>query len=285
MLINGAELATSDEGEGIPLVLVHGSAADLRTWKSQQGPFSTRYRVVTYSRRYHRPNAPIPPDADYSMPEHAADLTALLEAVDDGPAHVVGHSYGAFVALLVAIQSPHLVRSLVLAEAPVVTLFISDPPRPAELLKLVATRPATAGSLVRFAATGLNPARKAAKRGDLEGAIARFGPAVLGVDAFRDLAPERLQQVYDNTTAAEFLGSGFVPVADEAVAGVTAPTLLVTGSRSPRLWDHVADRLEALLPNVERIEIAGASHMMHEDDAPAFNAAVLEFLARHDGVR
>jgi pimeloyl-ACP methyl ester carboxylesterase len=41
------------------------------------------------------------------------------------------------------------------------------------------------------------------------------------------------------------------------------------------------DRLEELLPRVERIEIPGASHITHEDNAPAYRAAVLSFLEKH----
>jgi len=136
---NGATLEYHEVGSGEPLVLVHGSASDYRTWGLQQPALAEHFRVISYSRRYHWPNDPISDGADYSMDEQVGDLQALLHALDAGPAHLVGHSYGAFLALLVAVREPSLVRSLVLAEPPVLTLFVSNTPKLTELLKLMAT--------------------------------------------------------------------------------------------------------------------------------------------------
>ena len=60
--------------------------------------------------------------------------------------------------------------------------------------------------------------------------------------------------------------------------GVASPTLLVNGERSPRLFHRFTDRLEELLPRAERVEIPGASHIMHEDNTTAYASAVLSFL-------
>jgi pimeloyl-ACP methyl ester carboxylesterase len=98
--INGTSLEYAEYGEGEPLVLVHGSASDYRTWHKQQEEFAHRYRVITYSRRYHWPNEQIPEDAGYSMLEHVDDLQALIQELGAAPAHLVGHSYGAFLCLL-----------------------------------------------------------------------------------------------------------------------------------------------------------------------------------------
>ena len=64
---------------------------------------------------------------------------------------------------------------------------------------------------------------------------------------------------------------------------IRAPTLLVTGDLSLAFLLRLTDRLEELLPIVERVEIPGASHGMHEENAPALNEAVLGFLGRHRG--
>jgi pimeloyl-ACP methyl ester carboxylesterase len=63
--------------------------------------------------------------------------------------------------------------------------------------------------------------------------------------------------------------------------GIRAPVLLVTGERSPTVFLRLTDRLEELLPIVERIEIPAASHVMHEENASAVNEAIVEFLGRH----
>jgi pimeloyl-ACP methyl ester carboxylesterase len=77
------------------------------------------------------------------------------------------------------------------------------------------------------------------------------------------------------------LGEGFPPLSDDDVRGVQVPTLLMTGERSPAYLPRLTDRLQQLLPNAERVEIAAASHLMSEENPAAVNGAILDFLARH----
>ncbi len=281
LTLSGASLEYSDRGAGEPLVLVHGSASDYRTWQNQQGEFATRYRTIAYSRRYHWPNQAIPEGVDYAMAEHVDDLEQLLRSLDAAPAHLAGHSYGGFIALLLAMRAPQLVRTLILAEPPAITLFVSDPPRPAELIRLLATRPRTAAAIVRFGAKGVDPAAAALKRNDMQEALRLIGTATLGAAAFRRLGPARLEQARANLIKAELLGSGFPPIDVDRVREVRTPTLLIEGEESPSLFHRVTDRLEELLPEAARTEIARASHIMHEDNAAAYNASVVSFVAAH----
>jgi pimeloyl-ACP methyl ester carboxylesterase len=271
-----------EAGAGSPLVFVHGSASDYRTWQAQQDEFSKHFHLFAYSRRYHWPNEQIGEGADYSMAEHVDDLEAFLGAVEATPVHLVGHSYGAFVCLLLAVRAPQLVRSLVLAEPPAITLFVSNTPKPMEILKLLFSRPRTAFEIIKFGAKGFGPATAAVKRDDMEKAMRIFGRAILGADAFRRLSDSRREQVRANLIKAEFLGSGFPPLDLEQLRHIQVPTLLVSGQESPALFHCILDRLKELLPHAERIEIPGASHIMHEDNAPAYNSAVLSFLTRED---
>ena len=212
--IDGLELAYSDEGRGDPLQLVHGSASDQRTWEGQRGEFARHFRVVAFSRRYHWPNPPIPPDAQYTMREQLEDLKRVPRVLGIDSAHFVGHSYGAFLCLLLAIESPALVRTLVLAEPPVITLLTSNAPTPLELVKLALTRPRTLAAIVRFGLKGVAPARRAIADGRIEEGNRIFGDAVLGAGGFAGLSEARRQQVLDNgsNAAAELLGPGFEPL-------------------------------------------------------------------------
>jgi len=281
--INGGRLEVIERGRGDPVVLVHGSASDHRTWQAQIEPLAERYRVIAYSRRYHWPNAEISDGRDYSMTQHVDDLETVLGGLHASPAHLVGHSYGGFLCLLLAVRAPHLVRTLVLTEPPVITLFVSDPPKPLELVRLLVTRPRTAAAVVRFGAKGVAPALRAFRRGDPDAGVRTYGNAVLGGGGYDRLSEERKAQVADNlpNVRAELLGSGFAPVAAVEVRTVRRPALLVTGQESIALFRIMVDRLEELLPSTGRVEIPGASHLVHEENPPAFNAALLRFLDRH----
>src|SRR6266850_8602389 len=85
-----------------PVVFVHGSLGDLRSWNGQETQFAQIYRVLVYSRRYHPPNAQVDDNQTYSPKLHAEDLAAMLLKLDIAPAHVVGSGYGAYTALALA---------------------------------------------------------------------------------------------------------------------------------------------------------------------------------------
>jgi pimeloyl-ACP methyl ester carboxylesterase len=280
--IGDTKLAYHEEGRGEPVVFVHGTLSDLRTWQAQVPFFAHTHRALAYSRRYAAPNPDVEPGADDPMPVHVDDLARFLRALDAAPAHVVGSSWGGFVSLLLAIRHPELVRSLVLAEPPVVPLFMGLPPTPGKLLRLLVTRPRAAMALMRFVGGTVGPAQRALEQGRDEEAMRRFGDGVVGPGFFDGSPPEVQARIRENFGAfrEQILGEGFPPIADDEVRSVRVPTLLVTGERSPAFLLRVSDRLEELLPNVSRVEIPGASHVMFESHPEAFNAAVAAFLAR-----
>ncbi|HEV8183308.1 MAG TPA: alpha/beta hydrolase, partial [Candidatus Angelobacter sp.] len=119
---NGVELHYVDRGMGVPVVFVHGSLSDGGYWGDQVNAFAhAGFRAIAYSRRHSPPNnnKALP---GYSAVVDADDLAALITKLHLGRVHVVGHSYGALTALFLAARHPELVRTMVLAEAPAVTL-------------------------------------------------------------------------------------------------------------------------------------------------------------------
>ncbi len=278
--VNGTSLAYTERGDGEPVVLVHGSASDVRNWIEQLPAIGRTHRAIAYSRRYARPNEDIPADVDDRMAPHVDDLIALLEELDAAPAHLVGHSWGGFICLLLAIRRPDLIRSLALLEPPVLSLYLSTPPRPGEVVRLLARRPRTGLAILRFGARAVAPATRQFRRGHDEEALRRFANGVLGDGAWEHLPPDRRRQALDNVSSlrAQFLGAGFPPLADEEVRGVTVPTLLLCGERSPLGLRRLSDRLHELLPRSERVEIPSASHRMQEENPIATNEAIGAFL-------
>jgi pimeloyl-ACP methyl ester carboxylesterase len=99
---------------------------------------------------------------------HVDDLVAVSGALDAAPAHLVGHSWRGFIALLTAIRRPDLVRSLILMEPPVLSLFVSTLPRPSEVLRVFFWRPRLAAAIVKFGVTVVAPAQKAFRRATMK---------------------------------------------------------------------------------------------------------------------
>src|SRR5512132_3152990 len=97
-------------GTGDPLVLMHGGLVDARFFEPNLGALAERFRVYTPERRGHGHTPDVPGPITYQL--MADDTIAFLDTVVGEAADLVGHSDGAFVAMLVAMQRPELVKRL-----------------------------------------------------------------------------------------------------------------------------------------------------------------------------
>jgi len=279
--INHTSLAFYEAGQGQPLVLVHGGVSDMCTWSNQIPVFSESYRTIAYSRRFHRPNAPIPFDAPDPIQAHVDDLACLIEMRGDEAAHIVGHSWGGLITLMLALQRPEFLRSAVLIEPPVISMHVNIPPRLSQMARLFLRSPRLAIAIAKLGGSVLAQAEKAFRRGDDRAAIERFGRGVLGNHRFDELSDARYQQVWDNrgTDRAQALYKGFPDLSRASLKKVAIPVLLVAGSDSPSIFRLLIDDLSHRLPLATKKVIAGASHLVHEDAPAALNEVVLSHLS------
>ncbi len=100
-----------EHGDGPPLLLLHPGGADARAWAPNLSPLSARFHVYTPERRGHGRTPDVEGPITYEL--MAQDTIAFLEQVIGGPAHLVGHSAGANLALLVALRRPDLAGRVV----------------------------------------------------------------------------------------------------------------------------------------------------------------------------
>ncbi|MFG3289381.1 alpha/beta fold hydrolase [Streptomyces sp. NPDC048179] len=96
---------------GETLLLVHGATCDSHDWSAQIGAFAARHRVIAPDLRGHGRSSGL--SGGQRPREFAADLAELLDGVDAGPVVVVGHSMGAVIASVLAVEYPSLVRAVV----------------------------------------------------------------------------------------------------------------------------------------------------------------------------
>lgn len=109
-LIGDTRLYYEIVGTGTPLLFLHGFGGSGEDWRLQREYFADRFAVITPDLRGHglsdKPNTP------YSIPQMAADILQLTEALQITPAHLVGFSMGGMIALHMACEVPSLWRSV-----------------------------------------------------------------------------------------------------------------------------------------------------------------------------
>lgn len=266
--VNGVRLFYDLAGDGPPLVLVHGSWGGAAGWEPVLPLLTQRFRVLVYDRRGHSGSER--PSSQGSTAEDVADLVALMTHLEFGPAHVVGVSSGASLALRLAAQHPTLVRSVTAHEPALFALFADDAEDGAVMREV----------LERFAAVAAIVAA-----GDAERGARQFAETVAyGPGAWELIPPERQQIMIGNapTWVDEMRDPGSWTADPAALTAIACPVLLTRGDQSLPFWPPVVAKVAALLPHVQAKVIAGAGHVPQASQPEAYAAVVTAFMATAD---
>ncbi len=241
---NGVQLHVQELGAGPPVVMLHGLLiGSLASWYFTAGPaLAARHRVTMFDLRGHGKSEPV--TTGYDVRTMAADLAALVGERE--PVDLVGHSWGALVALRFAIAHPARVRRLVLVEAPL---------PPSSVTEMSALAGADLGAIV-----GALPAQM------------REALVVGGRRGQKLLAS--LEFLLGKTTLLADLAAERDPGVAE-LAGVRAPCLVVTGDRSSCAASGV--RLAATIPGARHVVLPGG-HYLHLDAREALTQLIGEYL-------
>jgi pimeloyl-ACP methyl ester carboxylesterase len=275
--VGGTNLHYIAKGTGDPIVFVHGGLEDLRWWEPHVDHFATHHHAIAYSRRYNYPNKAGSFNPLHSAITEAEDLAALLTGLQLPPAHLVGASYGAYTALVLALRKPDGVRSLVLAE-------------PA-LIHWLPELPDGQAAYDDFFERWWRPSAAAFQRGDVDGALkttidwwGSHGAAIQGEPLRWENLPEEYRQILrdnaDDLAAMVRSENAFPgPTCDE-VGRLQAPMLMLSGTRTIRVHHLIDAELARILPNAPRVAI-DAGHDMWGEQPDECRQRTGDFIRTH----
>jgi len=113
--VNGHTIHYTKQGTGSPLILVHGFAGSLYTWRHLIPLLREHYTVYAYDMLAFGLSDK-PPDGNYEMNDQAELLIGFMEALKLSSAHLVGHSMGGIVIAFAALEAPQKAESLIMIE-------------------------------------------------------------------------------------------------------------------------------------------------------------------------
>ncbi|MDG6923460.1 MAG: alpha/beta hydrolase [Nitrososphaerota archaeon] len=247
--VNGAQLYYELNGDGDPVVLVHGMSSDHEEWKYQVPELSKFFKVITCDLRGHGESSKEESNK-FTVELFADDLDGLLKQLGFSKVHLVGHSLGGEVACCFAVKHPQMLKTLVLMGEPA-----SSPPGFAFLplmLKIFSLE-----RIAKMSAPRLLHSATEEKIQMLVKSNKRAGKATVSADA-------------------KLVRSFRLP---QELSSLSVPTLLVYGETDMMKKD--VEAVQKAVPNSRLVFIPKAGHLMQIDNPDEFNKALLEFLLSH----
>lgn len=266
--VNGYDIAYLELGQskGPPLLCVHGTLGDFRTWNAVLGPLSKQHRLIVPSLRRFFPEHWDGVGNDYLTAQHVSDVIGFIEKLNAGPVDLMGHSRGGHIGFRVAQARPDLLRKLVLAEPG------------GDLDASLKQEPAMAG----FAPVGARMPTAIAKikSGDIDGALEQVVDGIDGDGTWARLPAVPKQHLRDNVfTLIGQVGENRKPFAKSEAQSIRTPTLLIGGGDTigplSLIWRVLAEHI----PDAKTAVIPGTRHWMFEQAPQEFSEIVLDFLA------
>lgn len=259
--VNGIQLNYHIDGpEGAPWVTMSNSLATThRMWDAQMAAFTKQYRVLRYDKRGHGETDVAP--GPYTFELLADDVLALLEALSIKQTHFVGLSMGGMTGMTLALKRPEVLRSLVLCDT-----TSKDPLGDPALWQQRIDAVNAAGSMEAM----------------VETTVARFltpdtvktRPAV--ADAVRAMV--RSTPIGGYIACCQAIAK--LNLTDR-LPRIAIPTMVVVGADDPATTVEMARTIQQGIAGSELVILKNAAHLSNLEQADAFNAAVLDFLARH----
>jgi pimeloyl-ACP methyl ester carboxylesterase len=253
----------AERGEGVPVLAVHSSGMSSRQWKRLESELPAGHRLVAPDLIGYGDSSPWSSAERFHFVLDQLAIERVLESLSE-PAHLVGHSYGGFLALLVALHHPARIRSVSVFEPVSFGLLRSTGDEEA-----LATLPSGDAPW---------PDAPEALEAWLEGFVDYWnGPGGwrAQTEGFRETFRRAGLKMVGEVRS---LGVDRTP--HSAYRTLSMPVTLLGGERSTLAAKRVLATLAREIPNAKRIEIAGAGHMGPLTHAAEVNAAILANFVR-----
>jgi 2-succinyl-6-hydroxy-2,4-cyclohexadiene-1-carboxylate synthase len=265
MRLNGLDFHVEIDGRGPPLLLLHGFSGSARAWDEVRPALAEVATLIAVDLIGHGRSAAPDDPRRYSLEACAADLAALLDALDVPAASVLGYSMGGRVALHFALAMPRRVSRLMLESA---SPGIEDVD---ERRLRVASDDALAERIVR---------------GGIEAFVAEWEAVPLlaaaphvSADRLAGQHALRLQnRPLGLANSLRGMGAGQQAPLWSRLEEVVQPVLLIVGELDSR-YRRIADRMRPVLPAGEVAVVPEAGHTVHVDQPPAFSSLVRSALS------
>ena len=261
--VNGLKLYYEIEGDGAPVVLIPGFAAGRWIWFKQTAELSRKFRVIIFDPR--GVSASDKPEGTQTIGLLADDIAHLLETLGIESAHIVGASFGGFVAQEFALKYPTMTRKLVLC----CTSFGGPNhvvPAPETLQALASTK-------------GLNSEDRMR-----ENLLLAFTPEYVRtqVDEVDHIVNLRATNEVPEHIYLSQLQAAMSFNAESRLAEIRSPTLVLSGDADVIVPVQNSRNLVGKIPGARIHIVAGGSHTFFIEQAGEFNRIVTEFLATDD---
>ena len=258
-----------EQGRGEGVICLHSNASTSSQWRQLSDTLSDRFHVLAADGYGAGKSPDWPPATSATLDAEVDFLSPVLQAAGDR-FHVVGHSYGAAVALQLAARYPERVRSVVVYEPTLFYLVAGDHP---------STSPAAGIWRASSDATAL------VQGGDPTSAAERFVDFWMQDGSWREMPEKRQAMVARSLRNVGRWRDATFGAAAQAVAfaSLQVPVLLMWGERSPESAQSVVRLLAATLPNVKLGPQPGLGHMGPITDPERANSQIASFLDHHRG--
>lgn len=261
--INGIDLNYDDYGTGDPVVMVTGTGAPGRIWRTHQVPalIGAGWRVITMDNRGIPPTDLCP--EGFTLADMAADVAGLVTHLGLAPCRVVGFSLGAIIVQELLISRPELVREAVL---------IATTGRADSLTRAVAA------AEIELAESGTKiPASYAA----VMSAIHHLSPRTLNdPDLLRDWLDIFELSTVDPASIRNQLGLQVIPDRRPQYRAISCPCLVIGFEDDLVTRPHLCREVAAAIPDAVYQEIEGCGHFGYLERPDEVNAAIIQFFAR-----